>query len=239
MAKEKKTPKDKSDVVKLLQDLKSPLSNDFKVVCEIYHFNETLHEDIWYSKLVDMLKGELSRATISAALDMLFDWGIIQPKYSETEDGKGRKLLEVSNDATCVVSELYAKYWFPYRREVYAAREIHVDKETIFQTFEEWANQYYHGRPVPQCRCHMCGRIDCCMNPKHDPNTYSPAPAPEENFEQDRKYKERVVIDKLRETEEITWDEAVAKVGSEERVEMLLEARREIHFYNWDQENSS
>lgn len=213
------------------EDKKSPLSSDFKVACEIWHFCNTLHEEIWYSKLVDMLEGELSRATISTALDMLFDWGITKAKYGETENGKGRKLLEISNESSCVVGELYNKYWYPYRRAVYRARENPIDRSKIFKTFEDWADQYYCDGKIPECRCSNCGRIDCCMNPKYDIDTYFPAPTPEENYEQDRKNKERIIIDKLREGT-MTWDEAIAEIGSEERVDMLLEARREIHFYN-------
>jgi hypothetical protein len=211
-------------------DKKSPLSTDLKVACEICHFN-IIGEDIWYSKLVDMLRGELSKATISKALDMLFDWGIIRVEYSDTPDGKGRKLLAVSNSSKPIVHSLYVKYWYPYRKEIYDVRENHDDADKVYKTFEEWAFKYYHGSGIPQCRCHTCSRIDCHMHPCYHGSNACPVPTPLENFEDERRECERPIIDKLRDGD-ITWDEAIEKIGSEERVEMLLEARREIHFYN-------
>ena len=48
-----------------------------EVIILIYHFNQNKYP-IWFGKLVESLNGEISKNTISHAIDTLFDWGIIQ-----------------------------------------------------------------------------------------------------------------------------------------------------------------
>lgn len=91
-------------------ELKSPLSNEFKVAAEIFACQEN-RELVWYTKLVQRLKGKLSKNTIAKALDILFDWGIVKAEYGETEKGRAGKLLIISNEAQPIVRELYSKYW--------------------------------------------------------------------------------------------------------------------------------
>ncbi|HII93204.1 MAG TPA: hypothetical protein HA262_13905 [Methanosarcina sp.] len=89
---------------------KSPLSNEFKVATEIYHC-EIKGESIWYNKLVSDLETEMAKNTVSKALDTLFDWGIIEFEYGETQRGRPGKLLRISDESKHVISELYFKYW--------------------------------------------------------------------------------------------------------------------------------
>lgn len=91
------------------KERRSPLSNEFKVATEIYRC-EINGELIWYNKLVKDLEAEMSKNTVSKALDTLFDWGIIESEYGETQRGKPGKLLRVSDESKPVVAELYRRY---------------------------------------------------------------------------------------------------------------------------------
>ena len=90
-------------------EVKNPLSNELKVAAEIYGC-ELQGEKVWLGKLVDRLKGKISKNTISAAIDTLFDWGIIKAEYGATEKGSGR-LLMISNEAKPTIKDLYKRYW--------------------------------------------------------------------------------------------------------------------------------
>lgn len=92
------------------KERKSPLSNDFKVAAEIYHcqINGQL---VWYTKLVSLLEGEISKNTVSKSLDTLFDWGIVKSEYGETENGRAGKLLMITNESEPIIRDLYNKYW--------------------------------------------------------------------------------------------------------------------------------
>lgn len=90
--------------------IKNPLSNELKVAAEIFGCQER-GEKVWLGKLQERLVGEVSKNTISAALDTLFDWGIIKAEYGETEKGRAGRLLMISNESTPLIKELYEKYW--------------------------------------------------------------------------------------------------------------------------------
>jgi len=92
------------------EGVKNPLSNEFKVACEIYKA-EANGESIWYTRLVERLKGEVSKNTISDAIDTLFDWGIIRGEYGPTEKGKAGRLFEISNEHKHRIKDLYENYW--------------------------------------------------------------------------------------------------------------------------------
>ena len=90
--------------------VKNPLSNELKVATEIFGCQER-GEKVWLGKLQERLAGEISKNTISAALDTLFDWGIIKAEYGETEKGRAGRLLMISNESIPLIKELYLKYW--------------------------------------------------------------------------------------------------------------------------------
>jgi len=94
---------------------KSPLSTEFMVACEIIKLRES-DEKAWFSKLVETMDKKsadkrLSKATISRALNSLFDWGIVKGEYGETSPGRGGRLLLISNEAEKLVFDLYTRYW--------------------------------------------------------------------------------------------------------------------------------
>ncbi len=96
--------------------VKNPLSNELKVAAEIYGCHER-GEKVWLGKLQMNLAGEVSKNTVSAALDTLFDWAIIKAEYGETENGRAGRLLMISNESTPLIKELYEKYWKDHRKE--------------------------------------------------------------------------------------------------------------------------
>jgi len=94
----------------LSTEVKNPLSNELKVAAEIYGC-EIRGQKVWLGKLVDRLNGKISKNTISAAIDTLFDWGIIKAEYGATEKGRAGRLLMISNEAKPTIKDLYEKYW--------------------------------------------------------------------------------------------------------------------------------
>lgn len=94
----------------MVTKVKNPLSNELKVATEIFGCQER-GEKVWLGKLQASLNGEISKNTVSAALDTLFDWGIIKAEYGETEKGRAGRLLMISNESTPMIKELYEKYW--------------------------------------------------------------------------------------------------------------------------------
>ena len=82
------------------------LSNDFLVCVKIYEYNEEKKEKIWFSKLVDVMRGELSQSTISKCLDRLFDLGMIDGTW-ESVDGRWTRTLKVTGESMGFVGDLY------------------------------------------------------------------------------------------------------------------------------------
>jgi hypothetical protein len=97
-------------LLQLTTMVKNPLSNELKVATEIFGCQKR-GEKVWLGKLQKNLTGEISKNTVSAALDTLFDWGILKAEYGETENGRAGRLLMISNESTPLVKELYEKYW--------------------------------------------------------------------------------------------------------------------------------
>ena len=97
-------------------EIKNPLSNELKVAAEIYRC-ELQGQKVWLGKVVELLDGitnpnkKISKNTISAAIDTLFDWGIIKAEYGATEKGRAGRLLMISNEAKPTIKDLYEKYW--------------------------------------------------------------------------------------------------------------------------------
>jgi DNA-binding transcriptional ArsR family regulator len=60
---------------------------------------------VGFNELVKQLKGNVSRATISKALDSLFDMGILDSEWI-LKDGKWKKEITVANEARDMVDEM-------------------------------------------------------------------------------------------------------------------------------------
>ena len=94
----------------MTEGAKNPLSNEFKVACEIYKA-ESNGEPIWFTRLVERLDGKISKNTISNAIDTLFDWGIIKAEYGPTDTGRAGRLFQISNEHKNRIKDLYEHYW--------------------------------------------------------------------------------------------------------------------------------
>jgi len=94
----------------MVNEAKNPLSSELKVATEIFGCQER-GEKVWLGKLQGNLAGIVSKNTVSAAIDTLFDWGIIKAEYGETEKGRAGRLLMISNESVPLIKELYVKYW--------------------------------------------------------------------------------------------------------------------------------
>lgn len=90
--------------------MKNVLSSDLIVACEIYHINMK-GEKAWFNKLVDLLQGNVSRATISKAIEALNDWGIIFCEYGETTPGRAAKIFTIDKSMYSTIVRLYDQFW--------------------------------------------------------------------------------------------------------------------------------
>jgi hypothetical protein len=70
----------------------STYSPEQKVGVEIYKYNEELKEKIYFSKLVNIFEGKISRSTINKALDKLFDLCMIYAEWEEVDNKWVRSL---------------------------------------------------------------------------------------------------------------------------------------------------
>ncbi len=84
----------------------SVLSNDLKICSVIYEYEHVKHEKIWFSKLVGILEGEISRATVSKTLDKLFDLGMIDGTWEKVE-GKWTRVFRVTGEAEELIRTIY------------------------------------------------------------------------------------------------------------------------------------
>ena len=100
------------------------LSSELKVACEIWHYN-VLKEPIWFTKLVENLKGYMDKQTVSASLDTLEDWMIAFAEYGPTYDGHAGRVwfIDTHDGGDYRIRDLYEKYW---KQE----RELHGGKVT-------------------------------------------------------------------------------------------------------------
>jgi len=81
------------------------LSNEEKIGLEIYGSNVESKE-IYFSKLTDLLKDEISRSTISKVIDKLFDLGMVTAKW-ENENGKWVRSLYITGEYKEFFQHLY------------------------------------------------------------------------------------------------------------------------------------
>lgn len=81
------------------------LSSDLKVCAVIYEYN-LKDEKIWFSKLVEELKGDVSKGTITKVADRLFDLGVIDGNW-ERVNGKWTRVLSIAGEAESFIKNVY------------------------------------------------------------------------------------------------------------------------------------
>lgn len=89
---------------------KDVLSDEFKVAAEIYRFN-LREQPIWFTKLAEELKSEMSPSTVLRALNVLSDWGIVKAQYGETGKGRAGRLLYIAGEARSTIEKVYEYFW--------------------------------------------------------------------------------------------------------------------------------
>jgi hypothetical protein len=94
------------------------LSNDLKVACEIWHYNQK-KEPIWFSKLVESLGWCMDKYEVSHAMNTLEDWLIIFGEYGATSEGRAGRVwyVDTHDGGDYRIRNLYEKYWKNERKD--------------------------------------------------------------------------------------------------------------------------
>lgn len=84
----------------------SVLSNDLKICTVVYEYDRVKGEKVWFSKLVKILEGDMSRVTISKSLDKLFDLGMVDGNWEKVE-GKWTRTFTVAGESEDLIKNIY------------------------------------------------------------------------------------------------------------------------------------
>lgn len=77
---------------------------------EIYRATKIEHQvPMYFNRLVDRMTSKhlASRATVSMAIDMLFDQGIVRADWTRTNDGKHVRGLTIAGEAEAFIKAIY------------------------------------------------------------------------------------------------------------------------------------
>lgn len=85
---------------------KDILGKDLEVALQIYDISNVKKEPIYFSKLVKILDGRVSRNRISQALDRLFDDGILTAEFKKVNK-KWARVYDVSGEAEGFIQSIY------------------------------------------------------------------------------------------------------------------------------------
>jgi hypothetical protein len=93
--------------------MKSPLSNEFKVACEIYYQDNHTSMCTKSSLLVTFCEEGVD--WVEKQLDTLSDWGILKYKYDNSTSFT--PLYTISSNTFIDIRRLYKKWWKQERKE--------------------------------------------------------------------------------------------------------------------------
>lgn len=82
------------------------LGKDLEVALQIFDTTNKKGEEIYFSKLVKILNGRISRNRISQALDRLFDDGILTAQFKKINK-KWARVYQVSGEAEGFIEDIY------------------------------------------------------------------------------------------------------------------------------------
>ena len=82
------------------------LGKDLEVALQIYDTSNVNNEPVYFSKLVRILDGRISRNRISQALDRLFDDGIVTAQFQKFNTKRAR-VYNVSGEAEGFIESIY------------------------------------------------------------------------------------------------------------------------------------
>jgi len=85
---------------------KDILGKDLEVALQIYDTSNVNKEPVYFSKLVKILDGRISRNRISQALDRLFDDGILTAEFKKVNK-KWARVYNVSGEAEGFIESIY------------------------------------------------------------------------------------------------------------------------------------
>ena len=90
---------------KSIEDMLSP---EFRVAVKIYELTEVKKppEITYYSKLIELLKGSVSKVTISKAIDNLLDISMINAKWDKT-NGKWVRSFKITSESKGTIESVY------------------------------------------------------------------------------------------------------------------------------------
>jgi len=86
------------------------LSKELIVAAEIFRLSEKEKEKVYFLKLVENLKGKdkvKSPATISKAMDVLFDLGMVYAEWEKLENGKWARVLKIAGESKTFIESIY------------------------------------------------------------------------------------------------------------------------------------
>jgi len=86
------------------------LSKALTVAAKIHECEEK-GEKVWFTKLSELLKDEMSPSTVLKALRTAFDWGIVKGQYGETDAGRPGRLLYIPGESKETIREIYEKFY--------------------------------------------------------------------------------------------------------------------------------
>lgn len=82
------------------------LGKDLEVALQVYDSTNKKGDPIYFSKLVKILDGRISRNRISQALDRLFDEGILTAEFKKINQ-KWARVYKVSGEAEGLLEDIY------------------------------------------------------------------------------------------------------------------------------------
>ena len=87
---------------------KDILGKDLEVALQIFDISNKKGGEAYFSNLVKILNGTVSRNRISQALDRLFDQGILTAEFKKI-DSKWARVYKVSGEAEGFLQDIYSK----------------------------------------------------------------------------------------------------------------------------------
>ena len=96
------------------------MSSEFRIAVRIYEYN-IRKESIWFGKLKESMKGDVSEQQLNSGLDRLHDLGIVSDEW-EKIDNQWTKTYKITEDSKDLISSLARR---PYIVEM----DLHVRRE--------------------------------------------------------------------------------------------------------------
>ena len=91
---------------RIMTQKKDILGKDLEVALQIFGSTKIRNDEIYFSKLVTILDGRVSRNRISQALDRLFDLGILTAEFKKVNK-KWARVYNISGEAEGFIETIY------------------------------------------------------------------------------------------------------------------------------------